>query len=660
MYKKVLIILIIAGMITGAVIGYQRYQVETGNRSVELILDLKQWQKLKLPPGVDLAALLEKYESQGVTSLAIIEQDLGDLEASGKVKLVTDLELRLLKETVGNNFQQMTSIFCRTPQLKQKIEERLSSYLGDNKVVTADRKLLAAEADQQQLVDFPIGFTAEQLDLARRSGLKVVPRFGNQAVDDSKAIKDRFSELNTLPQAALSQVIFSGTEVLGYPDYLSATAALIEEYDLQLGIIEPFIAEQTGVNRLANNLGPNNIRVHSADQQEFNLLPVEKLVDRYLRAVRERNVRGVYLKPILESKDGRSAVELTNQLVADLTAGLQAEGYSLAPAEPISDFSSSLLFLFIINLAAVAALFYLVEYLFISEFPLVVAGRYKLILFLISALVSLVLISQDYIFLTRELTALLVAIIFPTLAVVSTLFPYIFSNQEIENRIKALFNIFVRVSLITLSGGVLLVGALGSWHYMVKLRQFRGVKLSFIGPILLVIAYYLHYRFWLNREDYSFQALIDKANSLLNKNLKLKDLFLLIFLAVVGIIYIGRTGNQPLIPVPELELIIRDWLEQLLSVRPRFKSFLIGHPLLVMATWLIITGNRDWSIPVLLGGLVGQITVMNTFSHIHTPLWTSGVRVGLGLMLGFVIGILLVKLGRGLLIWKQKLRKELD
>lgn len=663
MYKKVLVILIIAGVITGAVIGYQRYQVETGNRSVELILDLKQWQKLKLPPGVDLAALLEKYESQGVTSLAIVEQDLGDLEASGRVKLVTDLELRLLKETAGklqqsisveNNFRKVTYIFCRTPKLKQKIEERLSSYLGDNKVVTVDKNLLAAEADQQQLVDFPIGFAAEQLNLARRSGLKVVPRFSNQTVDDSKVIEDRFSELNTLPQAALSQVIFSGTEVLGYPDYLSATAALIEEYDLQLGIIEPFIAEQTGVNRLANKLGPNNIRIHSAKQQEFNSLPVEKLVDRYLRAVTERNVRGVYLKPILESKEERSAVELTDQLVTDLTADLQAEGYSLASAEPISDFSSSILSLFIINLAAVAALFYLGDYLFISEFPLEVVRKYRLTFFVISALAFLVSISQGYIFLNREVTALLIAIIFPTLAVVSTLFPYIFSTTEIEieNRIKVSFSILAQITLITLSGGVLLVGALGSWHYMVKLRQFRGIKLSFIGPVILVTAYYLHYRFWLNREDYSLQALIDKSKSLLNKDLKLKDLFLLIFLAAAGIIYIGRTGNQPLIPVPELELIIRDWLERLLVIRPRFKSFLIGHPLLVAAIWLILAGKRDWSIPVLLGGLIGQITVLNTFSHIHTPLWVSGLRVCLGLMLGVVIGILLVKLGRDLLSWK--------
>ncbi|MBM7624157.1 DUF5693 family protein [Sporohalobacter salinus] len=672
MYKKILIILIIAGVITGAVIGYQRYQVETKNHSVELILDLQQWQKLKLPPGIDLASALKKYKKLGVTSLAITEQKLEDLEASGEIKLITDLELRMLKgitsvisqqqfKLTEDNFRELTYIFYRQQEIGHKIKRRLSDYLGKDKVIKAGKQLLAVKANQKQLSNFPIGFTAEQLNLARQSGLKVVPRFSNQAINDSKVIKSRFSDLKGLSRITLSQVIFSGTEVLGYPDFLPTTAALIEEYGLKLGVIEPFIAYQAGVNHLADKLGRNNIRVHSAKQQEFESLSVEKLTDRYLRAVRERNVRGVYLKPILKNKEGKTAIKLTDDFLSSLTARLKAEGYSLEAAEPISDFSSNLLFLFIINLAALAALFYLIEHLFISEFPLKIASRYKIIFFLISNLAFLVLIIQNYIFLNREITALLIAIIFPTLSLISILFPYIFSDKQFkkENSIQILFSIFLKSSLITLSGGILLIGALGDWHYILKIRQFRGIKLSFLGPIILVSFYYLHYYFWLNREKLSFNNLIEKSKDLLNRNLKLKDLFVLIFLAVVGIIYIGRTGNQPLIPVPKLEIIIRNWLEDILLVRPRFKSFLIGHPLLIMAIWLVLDRYRNLNISVLLGGLIGQITIINTFSHIHTPLWVSILRVGLGLVLGVIIGVLLIKLGRVLTKWGQKWRREL-
>ena len=48
-----------------------------------------------------------------------------------------------------------------------------------------------------------------------------------------------------------------------------------------------------------------------------------------------------------------------------------------------------------------------------------------------------------------------------------------------------------------------------------------------------------------------------------------------------------------------------------------------------------------------MGGAIGQISIMNTFMHIRTPLLESMIRTGNGLWLGALVGMLLVW------VWKQ-------
>jgi hypothetical protein len=128
----------------------------------------------------------------------------------------------------------------------------------------------------------------------------------------------------------------------------------------------------------------------------------------------------------------------------------------------------------------------------------------------------------------------------------------------------------------------------------------------------------------------------------------------------MGIIYIGRTGNNPLIPVPDVEVVIRNLLESIFSIRPRFKSFLVGHPLLILGIWLVMKQYRKWGVPLLLGGLIGQITMINTFSHIHTPLQVSILRSVLALFLGTGLGLLSIIIVSFLISRWRSLKKELS
>jgi hypothetical protein len=75
-------------------------------------------------------------------------------------------------------------------------------------------------------------------------------------------------------------------------------------------------------------------------------------------------------------------------------------------------------------------------------------------------------------------------------------------------------------------------------------------------------------------------------------------------------------------------------------VRPRTKEFLIGYPLLWLALGGVLRGRvRGWTWFVAALGTVAPISVINSFCHVHTPLWITLQRSLWGLFLGFLCGI---------------------
>jgi hypothetical protein len=109
---------------------------------------------------------------------------------------------------------------------------------------------------------------------------------------------------------------------------------------------------------------------------------------------------------------------------------------------------------------------------------------------------------------------------------------------------------------------------------------------------------------------------------------------------IVGLL-LARTGNDPGVGVSGTEMSVRNLLDRYL-VRPRTKEFLIGHPAL-LATLLLSAGRprRSRFIPFALLGAIGQVSMVNSFCHLHTPLLMALVRTFNGLWLGVLVGFVL-------------------
>ena len=65
---------------------------------------------------------------------------------------------------------------------------------------------------------------------------------------------------------------------------------------------------------------------------------------------------------------------------------------------------------------------------------------------------------------------------------------------------------------------------------------------------------------------------------------------------------------------------VRVFLERAFVYRPRTKEFLIGHPLLILGFGLYIWGEERLGLACIVPGTIGQISLLNTFAHVHSPL----------------------------------------
>jgi hypothetical protein len=185
------------------------------------------------------------------------------------------------------------------------------------------------------------------------------------------------------------------------------------------------------------------------------------------------------------------------------------------------------------------------------------------------------------------------------------------------------------ITVFSFIGAMISSALLVEPSFMLKLNSFTGVKVAHVVPILLVIIILLA-----REEDWS-GIIAGTAKSSIRVWQLIVGLVLLAALAI----YVIRTGNDNLNIVSGLEIQVRKFLDSVLGVRPRTKELLIGHPMMMI---LIYFGYQYKMIPILAVGIIGQISIINTYSHIHTPVMISLLRTAHGLWIGILIGVLVI------------------
>jgi hypothetical protein len=434
--------------------------------------------------------------------------------------------------------------------------------------------------------------------------------------------------------------------VLGYPDHLDDTAAALQSSGINFGSIETYdkTQEQKGNDGLATLAIDRTVRVQAISKAELDKLDFETVIARYLLGARERNVRVVYLRPFLHSQDNLS-LEATNvALVSRIADGLKARGFKLGRATPLTKFDVNPLIVAIASLAVPAIILLLFEAFGIRRAPIAYA--------LFAA--DLVLVALGYLahhdLLVRKVLALTGGIAFATMGFVAI--PRAFTGAY-PRTYGAALAAGLRTAgvayLFALLGALLVVGLLSVPLMMQEIDRFSGVKLVIAVPPLLAFVLYVYTRRFGNEPPGASQSALAPV--------RVYQLAILVLLAAAAALYLMRSGNQSDITPSAFELSLRSNLTAVLGVRPRFKEFLIGVPFLMLLPALRPDHRRLTGWLFAIAAAIGTADVVDTFSHLHTPLLISLLRIVNGAVLGVIFGALLIWVYRALASRSAALRR---
>ncbi len=432
--------------------------------------------------------------------------------------------------------------------------------------------------------------------------------------------------INQLTQ--LENLTYTTFDSIYIPIEKEGVVEFVEQYGL--GYTEFYSNTQINFDELANQTKINNqynmVRIYSDEKVPYISTP--DVLPRYELALTERgNKFFVFLledKVQLQNanKSGETYIRDTNQEYTNLKQNISdfieianSKGYSTTQNNLVYNYSSSPIpVLYIIGLFPI----YLVI-LILYLLGLFKIANFSGILLLIGYGVGLFVSKQ----LALQAMALLTAIVFPIYG--TTLY-----IKEETPTIKSTIIQFLKISAITFAGGIILTGLLSHDNYALGIDGFRGVKVAQIIPLIFVSCFII---------KVDWQHLKEELKKYLELNKVTKIAIFLVAsvtIILVLIIYIIRTGNSS---ISVMEQQFRQALDQILGVRPRTKEFLIGHPAMIVGLYF---SHRWIRWPAILAGLIGQMSIINTYAHIHTPLTISVTRSMYGILFGILIGSILI------------------
>ncbi|MPL67845.1 hypothetical protein SDC9_13548 [bioreactor metagenome] len=659
-YNRVLILLIILGLMAALAAGWQRHTAEQNNSVVEMVMDYEDIVELAQVEGVPVKPLMQQFKAAGITSLAVYETTLEKLDKSGKVSAVSGAQLlqqyrtgalsdatwRALVER-GEVAAEDVYVVGQNPQTFAEVHSDLVRRLSPERVrvVTGtEQPVLAVKANYEKLLKWNLGLPTDEMKEAADQGFYVVARPTNYTKVRAEDVEAVFERLDAASN--LSAIMFVGDEVLGYPDQLPLVAEQLKARKLTLHMIEHPLQlqflKQEGLLPLATALNYQAARVYVIPKDEQIKLKVEEAVQRWAVTDQERNIRVNLLRKYDKPEPGQTLLETNLAYVAKVKASMLDKDFTIGRAGTFAPIfpNQILVSLMILGATAAGVLFLTL----VCPFP----ERYQYILLMIIAAILIFPVLKGAGTLVRQAAALASAIIFPVLAMTYQIDKW---RKTPPSRGASLLRIIIDggkglivTVLLSLVGGFYIGALLGDVRFMLEMEIFRGVKLTFVAPLLLITFVYLaRYNLFDTNNTDSPKSLWQQLTSVLDYPIYVKTLLAVAVAAIGAWIFIGRSGHTSGVPVPGIELKLRAWLERLMYARPRSKEFMIGHPaffLMIMALYRQWPRSLHYILVVI--ATIGQGSLVETFAHIRTPIYMSFIRGLDGMAAGIAVGIIAV------------------
>lgn len=672
-YNKIFIIMIIVGLISALMIDFQRHQVEERNNTVELAIDYEGLLRLSEMTGTPIDEVFRQAKESGITSLAVYETTFKKLNANGKTTAVSgsslltnyysgamvDPEWRALVEN-GTVKGSMIYITGHDAQTFKEVTEDLYRRLGHDRVreLTVGGKIVLEVNDYyEEFLKANIGMPTDEMKLVNEAGFYVMARPSNYvkcSKDDVDAVFKRLEGIK------VSNMTFSGKECLGSPDEVNYVVEKLQERDITLGMIEGVTQlqfyPQNGLLEIAKAMDYKAARLYGIGPDEMAKMQIQQAVDRWSNTDPERNIR-IDLLRIFEKPQGNMTLLETNMKYFSETRDmLERSGYKIGPAGTFEPFYPSSLLRAVVMMGVAAAI---VLYLSLIAPSVKEKYLYMLLAVLVIGMAGPVLMGHGN--KIRVIASLASANFFPAIAVIWQLDRIRAAKADVKASLlkiipTAMLALFAS-GIISYAGAAYLSASLADTEYLLEVNIFRGIKLTFVLPLVLVaIAFLQRFDIFDGKMD-DTDGVINQLKKILDMPVKIKTLLGLGFVLIAGIVFVARSGHTSGMPVAGAELKFRAFLEHLMWARPRSKELLIGHPgfmLAALAWW------RQWPTMILfvlvIVATIGQGSMVETFAHMRTPIYMSFVRGLGGIGLGAIIGAVAMALVQ---LWNSVLQPRI-
>jgi hypothetical protein len=645
---------LVIALLASAFVMAERLRVEARSNRVELAMDYGDFLSFARSYNYNASSFLLELRRAGLTSLALSEELgsslAGDTSPYGfaisgpalldqaRISPLANPTLLALERAGRIRPGDVYIVAYGAADFRRYLQQLPLHFerSGIHVLHTSAPYVIAVRTQIDYFNSTGLGIPADQVALANRLGLRVIPRFQNDERLSDGAIAAMFDDVHA---KKMSTVIFFGlrNQVLGFPDHIADTAAAIKSHPgLNYGEIETYDPSQVqkGNVELAQLLPGRVVRVQAITKVELDKLTGPAIVARYELGVRERNVRVVYLRPFGHRFGGLSIEKTNVEILRELGDDLRGHGFRLGWASPIAPYRGNSAIL--VGLAALAPPSMFVLLLGIYGWY---RKEYAITAYGLTVAVYLAGYFTHHDLLGRSIIALASALVFAAAAFTAFGGAYVETPRDrfwpqIANGLWWT----LAATGVALLGALTIVGLLSSPLMMEEVEAFRGVRLVLGLPPLIALGLYLF--------TPRFDSGVSRPAEVWTAPIRVYQILLTCAVLAIGYLVFERSGNQSDIAPSSFELALRHHLTSVLSVRPRFKEFVVGFPFMMLVPALLPAHRRLAGILLALGIGVGIGDIIDTFSHLHTPIAISVIRIFYGLVLGAAIGAILIAIYR--------------
>ena len=673
-FRNILLVIIGVSFIVSGIQITRRIMKEQRNKNVEIVADLTDFENLAIEMNVSIEEVAKKLVGVGTTSIAISEETLNDMNNDGRILMYPAVNLKHIDVNFNNEYRGVAT------QIKNYIEENNLEYSANTIVLTDDKSEydfltnsfksrfsgitkefndenkfgILIGRKQDKIKNVGLGLIDDDFEYAKTLGFNnIIPRIENHEGITTEEV-DRLYE--QLKKYKVRTIVFAGVTVYGqnYQDEKGEMLKYIgdkfskEGAEIITAIIEKPVETdletvQRGIKTLSKASNYINTKVYSIDASQLTRITASNMVEQWGRAISQRNVRVLYVRPLsVASKTANENFENTISAIREIKTRVRHMGMKVDSAKGLGNIVQNNFMQGLIGIGIVASGFLLLILLFdLSKFPKAI---YSLFILGILGTGFIYCISPIYNALggiANKGFSFMASIIFPSL---SGLYLISAHNKEskIENKnlkeivCKSIVVLLISV-LIAGVGGVFIGSLLSGSEYVLKLDVFRGVKLSFILPILIFgFAYVVKCGIY-SDENGKPLSILDQFKKLMDSSITVKYAVAGVVLVLGLLIVVMRSGNTLITSASSIEIAFRNFLEKYLVARPRTKE-LIAFPVLMFIVYSARYRIKEIGLLVMLVGMIGIENVVNSFCHIRMPVMVTTLSSIYSLIFAVIIG----------------------